>query len=458
MASLGFIANVPNEKPCFVPLCGELLEPGCSSGEIVDLLSDAIRVVFGFEEEDADFRLLYREKSFGDEKSVAAFKMSLAAGMPCVVRVIFRLLGGKGGFGALLRKQMGQGKKTTNFDAMRDLSGRRLRHAKAVDRIKEWMEKKKRDDELVNLIVGEGPELPKVLDKHETLDPEYVQRLKRTAADRARVVSQGMAAHFDDEDEAEPTKKMRLTEPASSSSLQASSSAASSSTAGPVSAAVGAASSNAGEAGTDDWLNPLGMLSGSEEEDSQEAVESSAAAASTSASSVGGPASGSSLQKAKAGSVEVTDKQAAAEEVDEADKVDASEAQELDEEQAAALAKAAAVAAQAEKDKNAPLPSYLQAWDKNGKSNRPQATSTTGTSAASASVASTGKFVDVDQVAKFASAEQLAASVSADDIKLTLQHFGMKAGGKPEERAARLFLLKTTPVEKLPKSALAAKK
>ena len=30
-----------------------------------------------------------------------------------------------------------------------------------VERIKEWLEKKKREDELVNLLTGEGPELPK---------------------------------------------------------------------------------------------------------------------------------------------------------------------------------------------------------------------------------------------------------------------------------------------------------
>ena len=30
-----------------------------------------------------------------------------------------------------------------------------------VERIKEWLGKKKREDELVNLLTGEGPELPK---------------------------------------------------------------------------------------------------------------------------------------------------------------------------------------------------------------------------------------------------------------------------------------------------------
>lgn len=46
---------------------------------------------------------------------------------PCEVECVLRLRGGKGGFGAMLRNQRGglNAKKTTNFDAMRDLSGRR---------------------------------------------------------------------------------------------------------------------------------------------------------------------------------------------------------------------------------------------------------------------------------------------------------------------------------------------
>jgi hypothetical protein len=43
-----------------------------------------------------------------------------------------RLLGGKGGFGSMLRAQGGRmsSKKSTNFDACRDLSGRRLKTVK----------------------------------------------------------------------------------------------------------------------------------------------------------------------------------------------------------------------------------------------------------------------------------------------------------------------------------------
>ena len=52
------------------------------------------------------------------------------------------LLGGKGGFGAMLRslaKQSG-GKKTTDFGACRDLSGRRLRHVNDEKILQRWKE------------------------------------------------------------------------------------------------------------------------------------------------------------------------------------------------------------------------------------------------------------------------------------------------------------------------------
>lgn len=54
--------------------------------------------------------------------------------------VVLRLRGGKGGFGSLLRgaaTKAGQ-KKTSNFDACRDMSGRRLRHVNAEKKLKEW--------------------------------------------------------------------------------------------------------------------------------------------------------------------------------------------------------------------------------------------------------------------------------------------------------------------------------
>uniref|UniRef100_A0A5B7ATZ5 Ubiquitin-like domain-containing protein n=1 Tax=Davidia involucrata TaxID=16924 RepID=A0A5B7ATZ5_DAVIN len=56
------------------------------------------------------------------------------------VHLLLRLRGGKGGFGSLLRgaaTKAGQ-KKTNNFDACRDMSGRRLRHVNAEKKLEEW--------------------------------------------------------------------------------------------------------------------------------------------------------------------------------------------------------------------------------------------------------------------------------------------------------------------------------
>ncbi|GBF91485.1 hypothetical protein Rsub_04225 [Raphidocelis subcapitata] len=52
--------------------------------------------------------------------------------------LLLRLAGGKGGFGALLRGQGRDGKITDNFDACRDLQGRRLRTLEAEKKLRDW--------------------------------------------------------------------------------------------------------------------------------------------------------------------------------------------------------------------------------------------------------------------------------------------------------------------------------
>lgn len=51
------------------------------------------------------------------------------------------ILGGKGGFGSMLRAIGAQIEKTTNREACRDLSGRRLRDINEEKRLKAWLEK-----------------------------------------------------------------------------------------------------------------------------------------------------------------------------------------------------------------------------------------------------------------------------------------------------------------------------
>ena len=53
------------------------------------------------------------------------------------VDLLLRINGGKGGFGSLLRGSK-SAQTTTNFDACRDLSGRRMRHVNAEKKAMEW--------------------------------------------------------------------------------------------------------------------------------------------------------------------------------------------------------------------------------------------------------------------------------------------------------------------------------
>lgn len=76
------------------------------------------------------------------------------------VDILIPLLGGKGGFGSLLRAIGAQIEKTTNRDACRDLSGRRLRDIKREDELKKLIalqdklqeeRKRRRREKLENL-------------------------------------------------------------------------------------------------------------------------------------------------------------------------------------------------------------------------------------------------------------------------------------------------------------------
>ncbi|CAI7862582.1 unnamed protein product, partial [Closterium sp. NIES-54] len=116
------------------------------------------------------FRVVTGTREISDTSLLSAD----AAGLFPSCHVIARVLGGKGGFGSLLRgaaTKAGQ-KKTSNFDACRDMSGRRLRHVNAERKLKDWRhearerqlektaqdylkrlakEKKKRREEVVDL-------------------------------------------------------------------------------------------------------------------------------------------------------------------------------------------------------------------------------------------------------------------------------------------------------------------
>ncbi|XP_050306144.1 replication stress response regulator SDE2 [Anthonomus grandis grandis] len=89
------------------------------------------------------------------------------------IQVIPRLLGGKGGFGSMLRAIGAQIEKTTNREACRDLSGRRLRDINEEQRLKKWVSQQaEREKEAKE---KKKKKLEKLLEKpkHEFKDEEY---------------------------------------------------------------------------------------------------------------------------------------------------------------------------------------------------------------------------------------------------------------------------------------------
>eukprot|EP01050_Picozoa_sp_SAG11_P019481 SAG11_NODE_3109_length_2681_cov_3.164214_4_plen_155_part_00 len=78
------------------------------------------------------------------------------------LQCLLHLLGGKGGFGAMLRSARGglDAKKTTNFEACRDLNGRRMRHVNNEKQVKEWVEAQK-EKEAQKKTAAQEPRVPK---------------------------------------------------------------------------------------------------------------------------------------------------------------------------------------------------------------------------------------------------------------------------------------------------------
>lgn len=105
-----------------------------------------------------------------------------------------RLLGGKGGFGSMLRAIGAQIEKTTNREACRDLSGRRLRDINEEKRLKAWIEKQaKREKEAVE---RKQKKLEKLCaePKHEFKDKRYDQERAELTERVGDAVEEGFKA------------------------------------------------------------------------------------------------------------------------------------------------------------------------------------------------------------------------------------------------------------------------
>ncbi|XP_066996949.2 splicing regulator SDE2 isoform X2 [Anabrus simplex] len=110
------------------------------------------------------------------------------------VHVIFRALGGKGGFGSMLRAIGAQIEKTTNREACRDLSGRRLRDINEEQRLKNWITKKAlREKEAKN---NKRIKLEKLMNEpsHDFEDKLYEDERSQLVERVAEAFEQGISA------------------------------------------------------------------------------------------------------------------------------------------------------------------------------------------------------------------------------------------------------------------------
>lgn len=102
------------------------------------------------------------------------------------VHIHLRVLGGKGGFGSMLRAIGAQIEKTTNREACRDLSGRRLRDINEEKRLKSWLDKQQERDEEAAAKTSRKIEKLQAKPKHEFKDDEYFNarsNLEQTVSD-----------------------------------------------------------------------------------------------------------------------------------------------------------------------------------------------------------------------------------------------------------------------------------
>ncbi|KAJ8912566.1 hypothetical protein NQ315_006638 [Exocentrus adspersus] len=89
------------------------------------------------------------------------------------IHVIPRLSGGKGGFGSMLRAIGAQIEKTTNREACRDLSGRRLRDINEEQRLKNWINQQAEREKEVKERKQKKLERLCEMPKHEFKDAHY---------------------------------------------------------------------------------------------------------------------------------------------------------------------------------------------------------------------------------------------------------------------------------------------
>lgn len=107
------------------------------------------------------------------------------------IHVRLCILGGKGGFGSMLRAIGAQIEKTTNREACRDLSGRRLRDINEEKRLKAWLEKQGEREREAEERKKRKIEKLLAVPKHEFKDEEYEEARSKLTEKVCDAVEEG---------------------------------------------------------------------------------------------------------------------------------------------------------------------------------------------------------------------------------------------------------------------------
>ncbi|CAC5378617.1 Replication stress response regulator SDE2 [Mytilus coruscus] len=109
-----------------------------------------------------------------------------------VYHVVPRLVGGKGGFGSMLRAIGAQIEKTTNHEACRDISGRRMRDVNNEKKLKEWIGQKAEKDRQREIEKQERRERRRAMPNHKFEDEIYHEQRKKVAENQEDAILQGL--------------------------------------------------------------------------------------------------------------------------------------------------------------------------------------------------------------------------------------------------------------------------
>ncbi|XP_066552983.1 splicing regulator SDE2 [Amia ocellicauda] len=155
------------------------LSPGASVGDLIRVFSEKKGIPV------TDFYVKSNGRLAGQDEG-------LQAGV--VYRLEPRLCGGKGGFGSMLRALGAQIEKTTNREACRDLSGRRLRDVNHEKEMADWLKKQAEREAEKEQRRLERLKRKLAEPKHYFTDPNYEQQCHELSERLEDSVLKGMQA------------------------------------------------------------------------------------------------------------------------------------------------------------------------------------------------------------------------------------------------------------------------